>query len=233
MEENNKKNDFLLPASIIVAGVMISASIIYLVGSRDAGPSNQPSEGGSGVDVAAILAVSEDDVILGDPDAPVSIVIYGDYECPFCGKMFQEAEQVLREKYVETGKAFMIYRDFPLDGGPQPLHPNARSAAEAANCAKDQGKFWIYHDTLFEKQNQLASINYVSLAGELGLDSQAFSECVTSGKYKDKVQKDQDGGILIGVNGTPATFVNSQLVPGAQPTAVFESVIEKALEGEL
>lgn len=229
MENETKKNDFLLPASIIIAGVMVAGSIIYLVGSKNTGVSPNPrAESNPNTQVANIASILEpksEDVILGQPEAKVTLVEYGDYQCPFCKIMFDETEGQIRKEYIETGKVKMVYRDFPIDS----RHPFARAAAEAANCAKDQGKFWTYHDALFAKQKEIPTLDFVALATGLELDGEAFKECLESGKYKDKIQKDLDGGAGAGVNGTPATFINGQLVSGAQPYAVFKQAIEQAL----
>ena len=158
----------------------------------------------------------------------MTLIEYGDYQCPFCGKMFEETEKKLREEYIKTNKVQMVYRDFPLDS----IHPFARLAAEAANCAKDQGKFWLYHDTLFERQSQIPSMDFGKIANELGLNKTVFQECVAGGKYKDKVEQDLQGGIAIGVNSTPTTVVNGQALVGAQPYESFKTAIEEALKSK-
>jgi protein-disulfide isomerase len=126
---------------------------------------------------------------------------------------------------VDTGKVKMVFRDFPLDN----IHPAARPAAEAAQCAQPQGKYWQYHDALFDRQEQLPSLDYVKLAGELGLDTAAFQKCLTEGAYAAEVQQDMEAGIALGITGTPGTFVNGILIEGAYPYETYKATIEDAL----
>lgn len=226
MEENqssseSRKRDFLLPASIIVAALLVSGALVYNTGSKNLAAQAQPSAPSKDVPTDLV----DDDVILGDPKAPVTIVEFGDYQCPFCRKLFVESENKIRNEYIKTGKARMVYRDFPLDA----IHPEARPAAEASQCAAEQGKFWAYHDLLFARQKELSGANYVKWAGELGLDVKKFEECYTFGKYAAEVAKDYENGLLLGVQGTPATFINGQFIPGAQPYSVFKAAIDAKL----
>ncbi len=210
---------FLVPASIVLAGIIIAVAVIYATGDQSLEPANnsQPTNFSA--------PTIDDDVILGQADAPVTLIEFGDYECPFCKKMFDESEPQIRKEYIETGKVRMVYRDFPLS-----FHPSAMPAAEASECAKEQGKFWLYHDALFNRQAQLATLNYVTLATELGLNAAEFKTCVETHKYKSEIEKDYQDGVAAGVDGTPATFVNGKLVSGAQPYAVFKAEIEAALK---
>jgi len=226
--EPGERKDHFLGVSILVAAILISGSVIYTIGQKGTPRQEQQRAAVKPNITVADLKPTGQDVILGDPKAPVTLIEYGDYQCPFCGKMFQETEKKLREEYIKTNKVQMVYRDFPLDS----IHPFARLAAEAANCAKDQGKFWLYHDTLFEKQSQIPSMDFGKIANELGLSEVVFQKCVTEGKYKDKVEQDLQGGIAIGVNSTPTTFVNGQALVGAQPYESFKAVIEKALKSK-
>ena len=141
------RRDYLLPASIIAAGVMISGSIVYLVGSK-----NSPQVAGLPQDQLAAVGtvgpaeVGGRDAILGDPDAPVTIIEYGDFQCPFCARFHEQVSPRLREEYIKTGKARMVFRNFQF------LGPESVAAAEAAECAKDQGKFWTYHDAIYDEE---------------------------------------------------------------------------------
>lgn len=184
--------------------------------------------------VADVSVPRERDVVLGSEDAPVTVVIYGDFECPYCKNLKDGSEKIIREQYVNTGKVRLIHRDFPLS-----FHENALPASEAAECAKDQGKFWEYRDTLYDRQDKLGSLNYITLAGELGLDKDKFKECYDSHKYRPNIQKAFDEGVALGVSGTPATFVNGIKIVGAQPfentsgmtgATPFKPVIEAALK---
>ncbi|MBD3263142.1 thioredoxin domain-containing protein, partial [Candidatus Woesearchaeota archaeon] len=115
---------------------------------------------------------------------------------------------------------------FPLD-----FHENAQIAAEASECAREQGKFWEYHDKIFENQISISQNYLQKWAGELGLDTEQFNDCLTSGKYSDKVNKDKNDGIAAGVSGTPTFFVNGKKIVGAQPFSVFQQAIESGLGG--
>lgn len=210
---------FLVPASIVLAGIIIAVAVIYATGDQSLEPANNPEP--TNFSAPAI----DDDVILGEVNAPVTLIEFGDYECPFCKKMFDESEPQIRKEYIETGKVRMVYRDFPLS-----FHPSAMPAAEASECAKEQGKFWLYHDALFNRQAQLSTLNYVSLAKELGLNEMQFKSCVETHKYKSEIENDYQDGLAAGVDGTPATFVNGKLVSGAQPYSVFKAEIEAALK---
>ncbi len=129
----------------------------------------------------------------------------------------------LLDKY--DGKVRFVYRDFPLTS----LHANALSAALAAECAHEQGKFWEYHDLLFANQAQLDEASLIQYAGQVGLDTAVFEECLTSQKYLEEVRKDYTDGASYGVQGTPAFFVNGNLISGAVPLETFEQVIDQIL----
>ncbi len=224
------KKDHFLAVSILAAALIIGGSLIYGAGLKNPATAQPVTAQVVKGDVAPSAPVNVsigDNVVLGDSKAPVTIIEFGDYQCPFCGKMFRDTEPKIREEYIKTGKAKMVYRDFPLSQ----IHPHAQPAAEAAECARGEGKYWAYHDKLFEKQAQLSSdpAFFVGLAGELGLDAKAFSACVTTHKYKDEVAKDYQDGAAAGVQGTPATFVNGKLISGAVPYETFKAAIDEAL----
>ncbi len=172
----------------------------------------------------ALEVSADDDPVLGDADAPVTIVEFSDFQCPFCKKANDEALKEVKEKYVQTGKVKLVYRDFPLE-----FHPEAEPAALAAECADEQGKFWEYHDLLFANQASLSDANYKKWAQELGLDTEQFNGCYKGLKYLDEMRADMSDGQKYGVSGTPAFFVNGKLLTGAQPYAAFEQEIEAAL----
>ncbi len=225
---NEGRSNTFLAVSILVSAVIIGGSVVYGIGLRtNQGladvSANTPTTNGK---ANSLPLDAGGNVVLGDPKAPVTIIVFGDYQCPFCEKMFQEAEQSIRKEYIETGKANLVYRDFPLEA----IHPYARPAANAAECARDQNKYWLYHDTLFKRQSQLPSIDFVKLAGELGLDTQVFASCFSASKYDAEIQKDYDAGVASGVNGTPATFINGKLISGAVPFSYFKPEIEKAIK---
>ena len=162
--------------------------------------------------------------IRGAADAPVTVVEFSDFECPFCKQTHPTLKQLL-ERY--PGKIRLAYRDFPLDS----IHPQARRAAEAARCAQDQGKFWEYHDLLFTQSPQLAPEDLRRYAGQVGLDVAKFDGCLATGVHKAAVQRDLDEGNRLGITGTPAFFVNGRTLTGAQPIEAFTRLIEQELAG--
>ncbi|MBI2133804.1 DsbA family protein [Candidatus Woesearchaeota archaeon] len=169
--------------------------------------------------------ISEDnDPALGAKNAPVTIVGFTDFQCPYCGRFSQQTLPLIEKDFINTGKARFVLRDFPLS-----FHANSKIAAEAANCANEQSKFWQYHDKLFENQNALDKENLKKYAREIGIDGGIFDSCLDSGKFSSEVQKDLDDGIAYGVSGTPAFFINGKLIEGAQPYPVFEKAINEAL----
>ncbi len=167
----------------------------------------------------------DDDPVQGSAEASVTIVEFADFECPFCLRFFRQTYPLIQERYIDSGKVKVIYRDFPLDA-----HPHAQKAAEAAECADEQGKFWEYHDLLFQNQQALSVADLKSYARQLGLNPARFDECLDSGKYAEEVKRDRADGISLGVSGTPTFFINGKKFIGAQPFSAFEEVIQKALE---
>jgi len=158
----------------------------------------------------------------GPAGAPVTIVEFEDFQCPFCKKAQQTLEGVL-VRYKD--KVRMVHRDFPL----QPLHPAALKAHEAARCAEEQGKFWEFRDLLYQKAPAAAPEQLYSYASQLGMNTSDFKKCLDSEKFRAVVQKDEDEGIRIGVEGTPAFFINGRLLSGAQPESEFARVIDEEL----
>lgn len=163
----------------------------------------------------------------GSDKAPVVLIEFSDFRCSFCRKFWQTTLPVLDKKYVSTGKVRFIYRHFAILGKPSEL------AAQAAECAGEQGKFWEYHDKLFASAGSPLAFTDGKLKGyakELRLKSQAFNQCLDSGKHLKKVEGETVIASLLGARGTPAFFLNGQLIVGAQPFDVFESLIEKELK---
>ena len=166
----------------------------------------------------------DDDTVKGDKNAKVTIIEFSDFQCPFCGKFYSQTLPLIEENYIKTGKVKLVYRDFPLS-----FHQNAQKAAEAAECADEQGKFWEYHNTIYDNQNTLDINNLKQYAANLNLDTSKFESCLDSGKMTSEVQKDLKDGQSYGVEGTPAFFINGIPLSGAQPYQVFEQVIESQL----
>ena len=158
----------------------------------------------------------------GAGTAPVKIVKFEDFECPFC-KTVQPTLAELLKKY--DGKVRLVHKDLPLEA----IHPQATLAAEAARCAGDQGKFWQYHDTLYAKAPKLGPADLKVYAKETGLDTASFDQCLESGKHKNIVQKDLAEGAKLGLTGTPSFFINGREISGAQPLEAFAAIIEEEL----
>jgi protein-disulfide isomerase len=157
----------------------------------------------------------------GNPKAPVTIVEFSDYQCPFCKRVEPTVQQVLQT--YGPDKVRLVYRNYPL-----PFHNDARPAAEAAGCAAEQGKFWEYHEKLMAATD-LSAQNLKTLAGSVGVDQKKFDECVASQKFKADVDKDMQAGEEAGVNGTPAFFINGRMIDGAQPYDKFKEIIDEEL----
>jgi len=159
----------------------------------------------------------------GPADAPVTLVEFSDFQCPFCGRFFPTLKR-LEERFGDS--LHIVYRHYPI----AKLHPNAMKAAEASFCAQDEGKFWDMHDLMFEEQNQLAVKDLKLKANRVGLNQKKFDACLDSGRYAERVQKDFDAGSQLGVTGTPALFLNGIPMEGG---AVSYEVAVKAIEKEL
>jgi protein-disulfide isomerase len=173
-------------------------------------------------------ALVDDDAVKGDADAPVTIIEWSDYQCPFCERFYSQTEGQIDEQYVKTGKVKIIYRDFPLS-----FHQNAQKAAEAAECAGEQDKYWEMHDLLFENgQGDGTGLNTADLkkyAADLKLDTTKFDTCLDTGAMAKEVQKDFNDGQAAGIQGTPGFIVNGVPISGAQPFTAFQQVIEAQL----
>ncbi len=168
--------------------------------------------------------------VLGDPNAPVTIVEYGDFQCPSCGAFFGSVEPELKRRYIDTGRAKLVFKNFPWIG------PESKRAAEAAACAGAQGKFWEYHDALYANQHGentgfLSPQTLKTFAARLGLDAGAFGACFDSGAYRGAVDADFNEVRRLGLTGTPTFLINGQRVVGAQSFPVFAGVIDAKLRG--
>jgi protein-disulfide isomerase len=163
---------------------------------------------------------------IGPANAPITLVEFGDFQCPFCKQWHQETYQPLLAAY--PGKIRVVFRDFPLTS----IHPNAEPAAEAAQCANEQNAFWPYHDKLFNGDT-LSDAMYQQYAQDLNLNMTQFNACYSAHKYAQAIQTDSAYALSIGVNSTPTFFINGLAVIGAQPLDAFKQVIDKELAGQI
>jgi protein-disulfide isomerase len=162
---------------------------------------------------------------LGKSNAKVTIVEFSDLQCPFCKQFADQTFSQIKKEYVDTGKVRVVFRHFPL----RSIHPVAYPAALASECAKEQGKFWEYHDETYKNQASLTPDSLKLYAKTIGLNAAKFDSCLDSEKYKNLVSDDETLANGVGVNGTPAFFVNGKLISGAQPFDAFKAAIDPLL----
>ena len=208
------------------------------LGGSSTGAAVAPSFGGAApspqapsAGVADMKALADDDSFMGKEDAPVTIVEFSDYECPFCKRFYDQTLPQIKSQYIDTGKVKLIFRDFPLS-----FHQNAHIEAEAAECAGDQGgdkAYFKYHDEIFKRttsNGQGITVDQLPvIAKDIGLDVNKFNTCLNSGKFKSEVDKDISDGSAAGIQGTPGFVINGKLISGAQPFSVFKQVIDDEL----
>lgn len=228
------ENNFKLgtPGAIIVGAIIVAATIIYInyngANIKDSGTKNPGAQAQGQVADVTI----DDDAVLGDMDAPVTIIEFSDYQCPFCRSFWDETLPSIIGEYVSVGKVRFVYRDFPLSS-----HPLALPFAEAAECSRDQDKYWEMHDMIFEQQGKLAAgtVNSIEIADlsawaeDLEMNVGEFERCMEEDKYLEEIRKDFDDGVAAGVSGTPSFFINGEMLRGAVPFEAFKTVIEKKL----
>ncbi|AFS81223.1 DSBA oxidoreductase [Candidatus Nitrosopumilus koreensis AR1] len=192
-------------------------------------PTNQPSP--------PVKISADDDPIIGNPDAPITIIEFSDFQCPFCARFYTQTLPLLLDQYIEEGKVKLVFRDFPI----QSIHPNALPASVAAECANEQGKFKEMHDILFDNQVQWSNqetVDALSMfsqyATQIQLEQETFDSCLTSGKYVEEIRNDLDDGRSYQVTGTPGFFIGNDEIgyvelKGAQPFESFKKVIDAQL----
>lgn len=229
-ENPERKTNLAIPAAIVIAGALIAGALY--VANR--GP-EAPAPAATGSEAAKIRPVDSSDHILGNPAAPVVIVEYSDLECPFC-KTFHATMHRIIDFYGKDGSVAWVYRHFPL---PQ-LHSKAIRESEASECAAELGgndAFWKYVDRIFAVTPSNDGLDLALLpeiAADVGLDRAAFERCLTSGKYRAKIEASYDEAIAIGARGTPHSVIiaNGEYIPieGAQPFGALQAVIDAALK---
>jgi len=196
-------------------------------------PTQQPTQRGTPIYEISI----DDDPVKGDPNAPLTIIEFSDFQCPFCSRFYSQTLPLLEENYIDTGKIKLVFKDLPLDR----LHPNARATHIAAECADELGKFWEYHDILFEKQSQWQSLSPSNLdstltnfAAGLGMQSTEFQACMESQEIADEVNDDTLLAASYSTTGTPTFFIGNEKdgftkLVGAQPFAAFKTMIDSKI----
>lgn len=226
-----------------ISGIALSA-VVVLVMIAQGGGTIKLSNGGTGSNTVAAaapaapsvpsapsapaaptsvtVALKADDHIRGPENAKLTIVEFSDFQCPFCGRFEPTVARILTE-YKDQVR--LVYRHFPLES----IHPNARPAAEASECASEQGKFWEFHDKLFLGQDSLSADFYSKTARELGLNVAKFDACVKDRKYSARVDEDYQSGLAAGVQGTPHTIVGTTPISGALPYESVKQVVDAAL----
>ncbi|MEK6576743.1 MAG: DsbA family protein [Nitrospirota bacterium] len=176
----------------------------------------------------------DDDPFMGKKDAPLTLIEFSDFQCPFCARFSIETLPLLKKEYIETGRLKLVFRDFPLG-----FHQFAQKAAEAVNCAGEQGKYWEMHDRIFQNQSAMKVEDLKGHARQINLNQDLFTACLESGKYDKEIKKDIDDGTRAGVTGTPTFFLgitgkNKQIkggrLVGAQPFDAFKEQIETLLK---
>jgi len=252
---NNKVLNFLLVIALILTGVNLYWT--YTI-SKQVNPSPVAAIGNNGSNDTNNNAPAQkvelsvgNSPVEGKADAPVTIIEFSDFQCPYCGKFITDSYPQIKSQYIDTGKVKLIFRNFPL-----PFHQYAQKAAEATLCASQQSKYWEMHDKLFANQNALTVDNLKQYAKDFGLDGTKFNTCLDSSTFADQVKKDLNDGASYGIGGTPSFFVikgktsvdpkdittksqanqyiidlgnNETLLIGAQPLNLFQQAIDKAL----
>jgi protein-disulfide isomerase len=242
------KNDLILPASIILGAIIISASVLYAGGvSFKKSPSAVTNGTGSASDTNAGLALGKRDIILGDSKAPVTVIEYADYQCPFCEGFYKSVESKIQSDYINSGKVKFVYRNFPfldVDQSGQPTgYKESHLSAEAAECAKDQNKFWPFHDQLFiaegkdgqERNGNLNRTLFLQIASQVGMNSTTFAQCFDSHKYASVILADSGSASALGVQGTPTVFINGAKLSGVDPKdpyGQYKTAIDNALKSQ-
>lgn len=228
-----KYSDFLIPSSILLAGLFIGGAVLYSGGMGQISKERTIAAVGSGVSTNTVdnngstvtFTIGESDHIRGNPRAAITLVEFSDFQCPFCASFHPSVQQALAD-YGDDIR--WVYKHFPLDG----RHPEARPAAEASECVWEQKGdegFWEFADAMFENQSRLGNAFYEEVALEIGVNFSQFQTCVSERKYQDKVEQDYQQGIQAGVGGTPGSFVNGVPVRGAIPYLQLKSIIDSQL----
>lgn len=242
-------NAFFISLAIILGSLIIASAIVLnrTSGNLPVGkelaketlvPSN-PNDDQAPTD--PVVVSIDDDPILGDKNAPLTLIEFSDYECPFCKKSFTDLLPDLKKNYIDTGKVKLVYRDLPLD-----FHANAQKEAEAAECARSLSNdvmYFKFHDQIFTKTTSggtgLALTELPAIAKDLGLNVGQFQQCLDSDKFAEEVKKDMADASAVGISGTPSFIlgasnkdgkVTGKIIVGAQPFSTFKTLIDEELK---
>lgn len=211
--------------ALLVCGFLLGIASGFLIWGNanpsvaGAQPDNQP--------LKRITVETGDNPSIGPADAPITIIEFSDYQCPYCKQWHDQVFQRLLDEYPTQVR--IVYRDFPLTS----IHPQAAPAASAADCANEQSAYWPYHERLFSYEYELGRDTYLKYAQELNLDMTAFTTCLDSNRYQKQVLANMDYGTSLGVYSTPTFYINGIYLLGAQPFETFKSIIDKELAGEI
>ena len=223
-------SSYVVPVAIIIAGALIAGAVYFSNGTaRPKTNTANDTDIEDDLGTPGPIDISVDIngwPVLGDQNAPITLVEYADFACSFCGKFHTETLPSIKKDYIDTGKVKLVYKDFPVVGGDM--------AAEAAHCAGEQGKYWEYFDLLFDKQStDRGTWNTVEAhkkyAEELGLNANALASCFNERKYQTKVQAATAEALKNGGQGTPFFIVGETPISGAQPYSVFQATFDAEL----
>jgi protein-disulfide isomerase len=247
VSSGSRKRDMFLPISILVAAVMVGGAIVFATLYKGGSGATAPAVGAGNNNVvaatstaanpAAAMTLGPRDAILGSASAAVTLIEYGDYQCPYCVEFFSQTQPQIIQNYVNTGKVRVVFRDFAFLGA------ESTAAAEAAQCAEDQNKLWPYHDALYaakladdnnggsEDDGFYTTAEFLKLAQQVGLNIPTFTSCINNNTDANIVAQERGAAANAGVNSTPSFIVNGTMITGAQPYSVFQTALDAALKG--
>ena len=242
----SRKKDLFLPISILAAAIMVGGALVFATlykGGTAAAPTgesgNTAEATSTAANLAAAMTLGPRDAILGNANAKVTLIEYGDYQCPYCGRFFSQTESQIIQDYVNTGKVRFVFRNLPLSF----LGPESIAAAEAADCAEDQNKLWAYHDALYsakvaevakggtEADGFFSTAELLNIGQKAGLTMSTFTSCVNNNTDGALVTQETAAAVATVGNSTPSFIINGTLISGAQPYSVFQQALDSALQG--
>ena len=241
-KNNDKKTSIHTPSIVIGAGITAVCVLVIFFGFGGVAEQDhqliekeilEKSSMPEPTKISEDVFLKNNSPILGNPNAPITLIEFGDFQCHFCNVYFQDTEHKIVENFVNTGKVKILFKDFIIIG------PDSASAAHFAHCAGEQDKFWEYHNILYnnwagENNGWASNNNLIQFANEIGLDMNELKKCNNENRYKSLIESSNSDARSLGLTGTPAFFVitnsGAQKIHGAQPYDVFENVFETLLE---